>query len=57
MTDWLAVVDAYLYTIGSVGVEGMVGDAGGVGAGRGQVVGIGFLAVLEIPPGHPRQQR
>jgi hypothetical protein len=27
MTDWLAAVDAYLYTIGSVGVEDALCDA------------------------------
>ena len=27
MTDWLAVVDAYLYTIGSVGVEDALCEA------------------------------
>lgn len=27
MTDWLAAVDAYLYTIGSIGVEDVLCDA------------------------------
>jgi hypothetical protein len=34
--------------LGGVGVEGMGGDAGSVGAGHGGIVGIGFLTVFEI---------